>query len=757
MSAGRWRVSPWIIAAIAYASVALVLTWPLAPNLSRAVAHDAGDPLLNATILWWNATVPPLSAGWWNFPIFWPATGALALSEHLLGLSMVATPLQWLGASPVGAYNLLVLLSFPLAALSAHALAYALTRRHDAASVAGVLFGFSPYRTSQLAHVQVLWSLWLPIALLALHRYGETGRRRWIVLFGVAWLMASASNGYFIFYFGVLVAAWITWFLFRRGRWTRAAAAVVTWTLASLPLVPLLSMYQRVQGRLGLVRDLSEVKLFSAQLESILAVSSDAWLGHGRQLPEGQLYPGFAALTLPAAALGIALWQRRSVSDEPRWRFVHHLAIAVAVICAAAALSIAIVGPWSIGLRGLTLLSVDDASKALTASVAALVIAVASSAIARDAWRRSSPLAFYTAAAALMFTMALGPQPATHDRELLHYGPYWLLMQLPGVSALRAPGRFGTLLTLCIATASAAAFARLTRASHIAVVAAGAAIGATLVEAWIPVMPLGTLPGPIPALAAETARDSTPVVEVPLGAVYGDVAAVARLPFHRRPVVNGYSGYVPPHYDVLRIGLTLGDADVLTELARAAPILVVVDRRDHEWSTSLAANGGLLTAQDQHSRVYRISARDAPADSSDPPLPIASVSSNVGVELVPRMTDGDLRTEWNTRRTQSGGEEIVIDLGRNRFVSEVVTSLGPFRVDFPRRLAVDCAPDGGEWQRCWEGSTTAIALRATLDDPSNPVLRVPVRSGTVRRVRLRQTAVDPRNGWSIAELGVLGR
>src|SRR2546428_14169585 len=49
---------------------------------------------------------------------------------------------------------------------------------------------------------------------------------------------------------------------------------------------------------------------------------------------------------------------------------------------------------------------------------------------------------------------------------------------------------------------------------------------------------------------------------------------------HGRPVVNGYSGYVPPHYRVLTVSLRLDDAAVLTELARHSPLTVPIDRRD---------------------------------------------------------------------------------------------------------------------------------------------------------------------------------
>src|SRR5262249_35921690 len=142
--------------AFAYTAFTVVRTWPLAAHLGTLVPHDLGDPLENTWILWWNAHAIPLTTRWWNGPIFWPAPAALALSEHLLGISVFATPLQWLGASPTTAYNAIFLLTFPLSAMAAHALVFALARRHDAAALAGVLFGFNAYRFAESAHLQTL-------------------------------------------------------------------------------------------------------------------------------------------------------------------------------------------------------------------------------------------------------------------------------------------------------------------------------------------------------------------------------------------------------------------------------------------------------------------------------------------------------------------------------------------------------------------------------------------------------------------------
>jgi hypothetical protein len=86
-------------------------------HLSSAWPHDSIDPSLNAAILSWNAHALTMTEGWWDAPIFWPSPGALALSEHLLGISVLTTPLQWAGATPLTVYNIAFLISFPVTAL----------------------------------------------------------------------------------------------------------------------------------------------------------------------------------------------------------------------------------------------------------------------------------------------------------------------------------------------------------------------------------------------------------------------------------------------------------------------------------------------------------------------------------------------------------------------------------------------------------------------------------------------------------------
>src|SRR5689334_3403128 len=95
-----------LIAVVGYSALTLIFTWPLVLHLASALPHDAEDPLLSATILWWNAHVWPLTRRWMDGFFFWPAGGALALSDHRLGLMPIASPLLWLGLGPVAVYNI---------------------------------------------------------------------------------------------------------------------------------------------------------------------------------------------------------------------------------------------------------------------------------------------------------------------------------------------------------------------------------------------------------------------------------------------------------------------------------------------------------------------------------------------------------------------------------------------------------------------------------------------------------------------------
>ena len=170
---------------VVYLVLAVWYTDPLLPlRHSHIAGEPPGDPLLNASVLQWNATTVPLTDAWWNAPHFYPGQGTTTFTENLLGISPIATPIYWLTGNPLTTYNVALFLSWPLSAFAGYLLVLYLTRRQDAAFIAGLAYGFSTYRTAELGHLQVVSSYWMPLALLGIlgvvdmgPQPGHAGRR----------------------------------------------------------------------------------------------------------------------------------------------------------------------------------------------------------------------------------------------------------------------------------------------------------------------------------------------------------------------------------------------------------------------------------------------------------------------------------------------------------------------------------------------------------------------------------------------------
>jgi hypothetical protein len=191
-------------ATIAYALLTVTLTWPLARGITSDVPSDFGDPLLNAWVLAWDAEhmLRAISGNlgalreYWNANIFHPHPLALAYSEHLTPQAAMILPVWALTKNPILCYNLVFLSTFLLSALGMFLFTRSLTSSPGAAFVAGIAFGFAPYRFSTMSHVQVLSAMWMPFTLLGAHRFFETRRLAPLAGAAGAWLVQSLSCGY---------------------------------------------------------------------------------------------------------------------------------------------------------------------------------------------------------------------------------------------------------------------------------------------------------------------------------------------------------------------------------------------------------------------------------------------------------------------------------------------------------------------------------------------------------------------------------
>ncbi len=757
---GGWRRAvPWLLATAGYVVYTIVETWPLANRLTSVIPSDPGDPVLNTWILWWNAHAVPFTTRWWNAPAFWPSTGVLAYSEVLLGLTPLTDPIQWLGGSPMTAYNVTFLLTFPLSALAAHALVRRLTGRHDAGIVAGLIYGFHPFRIAHFPQIQVMTSYWMPLALLGAHAYLTSGRRRWLALFALSWLMQALSNGYYLLFFPVLAGVWMLWF--GTAKWRTFAELTSAFLLGSLPLVPLLWMYRRVHAALNFQRDFGVVNEFGADVTALLDASPllRFWHVQGFHRAEGELFPGVTAAVL--VLLLVVGWLWKADPNRRPSPFVQTL-LAASVLFIGVGLTSMLFGPWAIRIGRLTLLSVRYAGRPLRIGVILFAIAMALLPRVLAAWRRRSTLMFYTLAMALMYFLCFGPQPHFLGVPFMEHGPYWLLMAFPGYDAIRVPARFAMLAALCLSVVAAMTFARLTAIGGraVRVVIAGIVIGGVLADTLLAEMPLETPPHRLKMLESLSVPGA--VLELPLGNLYDDVAAMYRGMFHGRPVVNGYSGFFPTSYDMLSVGLANHDPQIFDALAAWGPIVVAVDTArdpDQAWTRQLERRPQttVLGDEDGWKAFVLHGAATPPADlDSAQHLPIRGVSANVNQSRMALAVDGDARTRWDSG-PQQGTEIVTIDLGAPRVVDGVTMTLGGRTTDSPRSLAIDTSEDEGQWTIRWDGSVGVAVFAAAVRDPRELPLTFPLPHVRTRWIRLRQLGRDPVFYWSIYELHVLGR
>jgi hypothetical protein len=744
------------LAISAYVLLTLAYTWPLAANLEHGVAHDAGDPILNAWILWWTTKAVPLTAHWWNAPIFFPAAGTLAFSEHLLGQAPIAAPFIALTGNALLGYNVTLLATYVFSGLGAHFLAYTLTRRHDAAFVAGVAFAFAPYKLDQVPHIQVVSAYWAPVCLAALHCYDREPHPRWIVFAAIAWLMQALSCGYYMFFLSVLIALWMLWFAVGRWSWRALAGAALAFGVAALLMAPILRDYQVIlRDTYGFSRSIGEIRFYSADVAGLLLAPAEllvwGWL-HVTQRAESSLFPGIAIVLLAALAIFHAR-PFRVADDESRRMKMLRIALIVVLIVLLVAATIPIAyGTQRLTLGGVRLLSIARADQPLTLALAAALALLASLPRVRAACRRRSTLAFYLLAVFAMWVFALGPEPTIMDRPMLSQAPYAWLMRLPGFDGLRVPARFWMMALACSSVVAALAVNQLNGRGRRVVVAIAAA--GLLVDGWPRQFIVLAAPPVRPAPAGVATRLDLPLSDDT------DAAALYQQTLDPVPLHNGFSGYVAPHYYALRMLLEARDPRILHVLAAAGPLGIVIhhagDRDGSIRRFVLAQPGASVVRTEDDWSSYRIPADPSPPvlpDRAGSPVTIKSLDTFPSPPHAARALDGDLRTRWSGG-VQQQSADATIELEALTHVGQVVIDLGAFVTDFPARLRIDVSADGVAWDAAWTGDTALHAYFAAVRHPREMPLVFPLNRDGVRFIRLRQVGFGTHD-WSIPELHVL--
>ena len=576
--------------------LSVALTWPLVLGLARDVPGDLGDSLLNMWILAWGADhVPKLLTGsiswaqFWNANIFYPDPLALALSEHLFGQTLQILPIYWLTGNIILCYNLLFISTFALSGFGTYLLVRDLTGDKRAAFIAGLVYGFLPYRIASVPHVQVMSSQWMPFALYGINRFIGTGSVRALAGGTAALVMQNWSCGYYLLYF----APFVPLFAVHR-MWTGGTLrSVRTWAyltgagaIAVLLALPFLFPYQAVQRDFAIERSFGEVVLYSANVWSYITASENLklWGKALRFYPhgEGETFLGFVPWLLASVAMTSLVRSafRKDVlrAFVPPWHtYVTAFLLLAAVTQLIAVLSVFLFGGFDLHLPGFTI-SARTPQRLLMQFVVSLALLLMVSARARIETSRllRSPIFFAFAATIIAIWLSLGPIPKAGDALVSGLGLYNVLYDyVPGFNGVRVPARYAMIAGLFLAVLAGfgarvllqalkppslrgleplSPQALVTGLLAVLILAEGAATPMEIDRTWnqneaVPpayVMPYSAAPpvyARVKALPAGTA-----ITEFPFGDAAWEIRYVYYAAAHWKPITNGYSGGFPPRY-----------------------------------------------------------------------------------------------------------------------------------------------------------------------------------------------------------------
>src|SRR5262245_48446829 len=183
-----------------------MVTWPQALHLASAVP-DHNDPFLSIWRLSWIAHVLPGDADrLFDGNIFHPHARTLAYSDATLLQGLIATPWLWAHVNQVLVYNLLLLTGIISSGMGMFVLVRHLTRDPDAALVSAAIFALAPYRIEHFMHLELQWSVWMPLTFLAVHRLFEKASGRRGMAVGVLLSLQLLSSIYYGVYLALITA-----------------------------------------------------------------------------------------------------------------------------------------------------------------------------------------------------------------------------------------------------------------------------------------------------------------------------------------------------------------------------------------------------------------------------------------------------------------------------------------------------------------------------------------------------------------------
>ena len=287
-------------------------------------------PLFNAWTIWWNIDRATHGfVGYWDAPIFHPATGAFAFSEPQ-PMTLLVAPVYWATGSLIVAYKAYLVLSLVLNGFFAAKLCRRLRVGWPGCLAAGAMMVWLPLGLRQLDVLQLIpvWGILWTWDAAWQHCRCPTYRSAVVAAAAcAACFMMSVHHGLFMII--VLLPALLLTLPWRRVivAWRQSVIAIL---LAGIAVGALALPMRSIMATYKFERTQKLVTNLSAEPKDLLRLPKEALVG---KVPDGEgyrLHPGWAKLFLAAIGIAAGLFRRR----KRRWAVFFLLMLLMSAILA---------------------------------------------------------------------------------------------------------------------------------------------------------------------------------------------------------------------------------------------------------------------------------------------------------------------------------------------------------------------------------------------------------------------------------------
>lgn len=425
---------PLATATLGLVFLTIVLTWPQARFMATGFAAHQDSYFSTWRIAWIAHALTTSPAHLFDGNIFTPLPRAMALSDATMLEGVIGAPLFWIGLPGVAIYNLLLLGAIAASGVAMFVLARHLTGSSTAAFVGAAIFTLAPYRIEHFMHLELQWTMWMPLAFWAAHRTVHERSWRFGLLTGLFVWLQLMSGIYYGVYLGMVLAVYclLSFAAFPKLAPAAAVALAGGAVMAGILVFPYTRPYVENARELG-PRDLEDIRVLSATAWSYLCSPSQnllwGWTADRYGHMETRLFPGLVAIAL--ATVGLSAPSRRQV------------AIWVGVCAAAVALSFGLNGPvyrflynhiWALGA-----FRAPSRFGILVMCAVAVLAAYGMSILERRAVNRSARVAFTFGFTVLLMLecwsapmVLVGVKPGVPDvYKVLRTMPQGVVLELP--------------------------------------------------------------------------------------------------------------------------------------------------------------------------------------------------------------------------------------------------------------------------------------------------------------------------------------